>query len=1040
MNENKMSAAVLFFLSFLLLQGQANAAGLVQSPNQCAMLFQTRAPMGKIEINAVSEPDRGARIKADAEIIARVAHDLGLSVPDHQLNIVPSVQLGIMASTGGHPAPHWHDGFELVRSQGSARGVLEFVTKGCPTCRAYYSASTPHVEQREVVVHVAGHNDMSQTSVYQRIRPGDSQLASYQRALVIGKAYRQNNHAQVAMFYQFLKSLDSLQDYSNGSFEDPSKFSPENSGAVVRPAEARGFWEAPALHTGGFFENLVKRDNTRAVQGPEGWVETYSVLQALTNMLPPDAPEWQHAILKLEEQSVRMFPAISMTQIMNEGWATLMMYVVARHLPWTTSADLVTYGQLLSGVTRPSFQNPYWIGVSGWRNLYEQFRERPEIRSLSEFEKDKAFIAWARPFYAPKNDSQWVKIALDQRWIEKHRFFLHRPTQEHEMDPKADPKKQGHIAVSRDWKRIQNFIISQYVDNKRRRFPSLKIRNPNHTPGKILLVQDTSEKIPLDLVSAAKTLFVLAQVVRKPSEVEAIFPVELLEQTEFGQKNKDNPAWADGVVSGRLNVTVNGKVKLEFENYQADGFASQLERIIDDYKEDVVGSYTDDFSDYQMHQWTKLTAKVSDAVGAPANEMVSHAPHTGAAVREYLNVIEHRLYKAMQDVLNGRKKAKVTARGVKLSILPEIPKFRYAFHTLENRIAKRPPAPIDYPGSQLTRDFHVDENGTTIGVGSVMPGDKWGDPPPKEEGGEGEGGGQGQNPPEEIEEQEVLVPLGLWGEMLRGVIKLPNVRDTEGKLKKPKSIRSGAVTKTSGNILWGETAINGAHKANALRKAKGQPYGSQVPFTTLIQEGLRLLEPADYRVSGRVTRPRPAFSAVMFVKIDLTGSMQGERMEAAKNLVYNMKAILEAEYGPGNVELVYIGFNDKAKELTEEQAFKVFFSGSTSYASASKKVKEILDNGRYPRAKYNRYDLTIGDAETFGSDASENLEAMNQLKPELQHAALVVTNDDMRGTHDLVSSYQSLRDEWPHVGITQLIPGGNDLQSLKEAFAVEDEK
>lgn len=1035
---------------------------------QCSALFQSNAEkMGKITVNAMAEPDLGVGIKADAEIIGRVALELGFKVPAHQLNILPSGQLDTLAASGGHTAPHWHDGAALLSSGASVRGVLEFVTKGCPTCRAYYSASTPKEEQRSVIMHVAGHNDMSSTSRYQTIRPGDAPMASFQLAEALTKAYSQNNRDQVSLYYQFLKSFGQLQDYTYGTFEDPVKFSEKSAQSAFKPAESKSLWESLVPPDGGFFENLVKTSGTRDPQTGAKWTKTYSVLQAMTENLPPQAPEWQRTLIRLFEQSHRAYPSVFQTKIMNEGWATMAQYLLARHLPWTTSADLVKYAQLMSGVAYPSFENPYWLGVSGWMNLYHQFLARPEMKGLSEKEKDRQFIKYARDMYRDKNDSEWAKIALDERWITKNNFFLYRETRQEEIDYNADPEQQKFIALSRDWKRVRNFIISRYVNVKYKQIPSIMLMNPHTTQGVFKLVQDTSEGIPLEITSATKTLFVMAQVLQKPVEIDALWNREIFDAKEQGaraelDKYLKQQGRPDGTLKGTIHVTPSGEVKFILEGNALHPTAKQLEEIINSYKTDVLGTFRQEMTDFQLKQWTTLATKVSEdqSAAASVNNIVEYAPYTGPAVRDYLHVVEKRIRAAVLASLKGQTNTKVGPGGITLPVLPEVPEFHYDRGVLSRRIMNQPPGPVDNALNRIELDFEADMNGSKIGAGPKLPGDKWSPKKKQQEGeGEGEGQGEGEGPgkpgkgkgkkPGEGEEPgeepspgagggsgnptDLKIPLKLYGELLESIFDLPNIRRTEGKVPEIETIRRGTLRKPAGNVLWDQTMIAAMDKARAIRRGKGLPYDSSVPVMDLIREALPLIEPADIRVSGRMEKPLPDFDAVLVVNVDLTGSMMGERIEAAKNLVYNIKALLMAKYK--DVKIVYVGFDSTAREMSEKEIFSEFFGGGTAYESAAKLDREILSSERFPSSRYNKYVLTIGDAETSQSDAQAYVKIINEIKEDLQYAGLAVTNERMDGMAEaLVSGHNRMKNEWPWVGVAQLRTRGDMFDAIRKLF------
>ncbi|PWU16902.1 MAG: hypothetical protein C5B49_09865 [Bdellovibrio sp.] len=1010
------------------------------------------AGIGQIEMNALGEADYGDKIKDAAQLIAQVAHELGLAVPPHQMNMVPSDQFNVMAISGGHPAPHWRHGYDIASAGSSRSGVLEFVTQGCPTCRAFYSASLPFTELLSIIMHVAGHLDMGITSDYMNIRPGDGPLAAYQLSEALRNAYGDHGHDEVSLFFQFLGSIDGLQDYYSGTFEAPEMLGADPN-FPIKPPASRSFWESSKV-TGSLLQNLIQHQPAKKKESFRGWGETASVMQALTNLLPPEAPDWQRSIFKLYEQSHRNFPGIFQTKIMNEGWATLMMYVLARHLPWVSSADLVKFAQLLSGVTYPNFSNPYWVGVSGWFNLYDQFMERPEIKRLAEKEKDKQFMAWARQKYANKNDSQFAVMALDQRWIEKQKFFLYRLTQNQEMDPNVEPEKQKFIALTRDWKRIQNFIRAKYVDNKLLYYPSVSLINPALTPGRLKFVQNKAQELPLEIHSAAKTLFVIAQLMRRPAQIDAYF--SRLVNPSFGRSLQLK------LENSLLEVSVTGEVSLVVDGRKDEDLSRALAESIKGFKDNVLASFSDEYIEQKAHEWGVLAAKVSDhQVEATGSEIVDFAPHAGPAVREYLYTVERRLFGAIRDSLTGTVRPRFKNGKVTLPVLPEIPRFQFDGVYYGYQMRGKPVGPVDQVAEHRDHDFHVDGNGSVIGSGPHLPGDRWGPRKKKNKGDKGDGDGDGQpgddgdghgrKPGDDGDDhpqpgtdgsgagnpQDIQIPLKLYGELLGEVLELPNIRRTEGKNPETRRVRQSSVMKPMGNILWDQTMIVAIEKARALRKGKGLPSDSSVPLMDLIKEALPLIEPSDYRVSGRTEKPRPDFDAVLVVNLDLTGSMAGERIENAKNLVFNIEALLKAKYK--NVELVFVGFDTTAKEMTREQAFSKFFGGGTNYLSAAELDHQILMGERFPSSRYNKYILTVGDAETMPHDAEAYVKKIEEMKDDLQYAGLAVTNEYLNGIADLVRAHHNLKAQWPWVGVGHLRTASDMMQVIKDIFAGEKE-
>ena len=72
-----MKTMIQLFISLVVIAA-VHLVSFEAHANQCSSLFRSDEKPGKISINAMAEPDLGSGIKADAEVVARVALELGL--------------------------------------------------------------------------------------------------------------------------------------------------------------------------------------------------------------------------------------------------------------------------------------------------------------------------------------------------------------------------------------------------------------------------------------------------------------------------------------------------------------------------------------------------------------------------------------------------------------------------------------------------------------------------------------------------------------------------------------------------------------------------------------------------------------------------------------------------------------------------------------------------------------------------------------------------------------------------------------------------
>ncbi len=1006
---------------------------------------------GAIEFHTSGRDENLERqLRADAKIITDIAHDLGLATPPHKFYFVPDEQLNVMAAMGGQPLPTWMDGHKLATSMGSVMGVLEFVTPGCPTCRSYYSDKTTLVHQRAVLMHVMGHNDMANTARVILDRQIDPPADGMTLANLIADAYEKHDHDEVALFAQHLNSIQYMQDFTYGAVEMPEKFAP-----------------------------TTRQKSSEKTQ----WGSTANTLQALTQQFDPNTPEWKKDILKYFERVNRVYPAYANSKIMNEGWATMQQYLIARHAPWTTSKDVIEYASLMGGVAFPSLSNPYWVGLMGWWNMYQQFLRHNDIQKLSEKEKDRAFIAWARQTYAKMTDYEWLQMTIDQEFCDKWRLFMFRKTQQQEMKQGVPPDKQEFIALTRSADRVQKYLIRKLVD---RSFmvPRIVFENPAlHDSSTLNFRQELQHNLPIEPISAIKTLFVQTQIFNKRAHLSGYIsskwaPAKDLDLKklilDYYQKNSPHipqehildyvknlsPEELEKVAmqSGALQqsfqptlvefeVSPNGHVEVYIEEQGRRQPIEQLQTIgkmaIEHYQEDMLASLHDGLAENIRKKWAEPSMMVADHTTDSSMEIVQYAPHAGHALQELIQMIEVRFPKMFKKAVNSGA-VTPSARGVKIRVLPEIPQFGYDQQYQALMQKSKPVGRVDQSDGSHKPNWEEDDNGSQLSAGEYLPGDLFGKPKQQ-----GKGKGDGDSSDEESDQQgdpsdnngdepqpgnggsqdgsDIEIPLSLYGKLLADELELPNLRRTEGQSQETRRVSHGTVHKPNGQLVWQEIAKRAHELAMAMRKAKGDT--SKVSAYELIKEGMKVIDPSDYIVRDKTERPKPDFDAVLIVNIDLTGSMTGERMQMAKNLVFNLKALLSAVYK--NVKIHYVAFDSAAEEVPESRIWTYWKGGGTAYAPALQLDQKIFE--QYPNSRWNKYVLTIGDGET--ADGEQFVQELNKMSKDLQYAGLAITtNGDWGGYQDLVQHVEGFKGTWPWIGTTILKSPNQIMNAIKELF------
>jgi hypothetical protein len=240
-----------------------------------------------------------------------------------------------------------------------------------------------------------------------------------------------------------------------------------------------------------------------------------------------------------------------------------------------------------------------------------------------------------------------------------------------------------------------------------------------------------------------------------------------------------------------------------------------------------------------------------------------------------------------------------------------------------------------------------------IGGGDGEPGDVIGPP-----GGPTPGaGGAGLEPGEEL--YEVWLDMADVEEMLFSELELPRL--------KPKQ-QGGA---QSPEVVFDDLARQGPRidKRATLREnlARNARRGAA---------RLGGIEKADLRFLSYRERPQPRHKAVIFLAMDVSGSMDATRKRMARLFFYWCVQFLRRRYD--QTEIVFVAHTTVAREVTEEEFFDRAESGGTKVSSAFEEIERI-QHERFPSDDWNVYALHVSDGDNFTADNHRALELIQGL-------------------------------------------------------------
>lgn len=959
------------------------------------------------------------QINEDAVRKVNAALDLlGISRPPHRLEFVPSGELPHLATLGRPAIGHWYDGSLIATQAKGAMGVLEFVTPGCPTCRSFYSDSTPPAHQIEIFKHVAGHNDFSVNSSYCTIRqPCDMIAAAQQLYDWMENAYKTYEFDEVAQWYQYLLSLSHSQDFVRGTFEPP--------------------------------ENFFRNRNQNFEIHPKN--PTPHELQFLVNNLPEELPLWKREMAVLFEKMNRMFGYIISTKIMNEGWATFLQDFLVPYLSWKEDFDLIESATLKSGVSFPRLSNPYWLGREAWRNIYQRFLSEVSLQGLStQLEKDRKFVHYAHQLMREMGDYDFLRLALDQNWIKKNHLFLYRKAKKEEIDPNLPPsdkpEQEQKVVVSTSANDVVTFIAKRYSDRSLQ-FPSVLVENISATGRNVFsLIHEMIEDIPLTKESIAPSLFVRTQIWHRPVSLKT------MACNLWTNKNVKKI----GFYPIRIEVETSGKLEaFKIEDHSKEildpVLTSYFEKSLNEFQEQLQRVQNDEQEEKKIQRFLPFLKQLADLATHSSLGIVSHNMSSASALLRYYEMIEKRIFSSIRKSINQLHSLGKTKSGVRIKVLPEIPELSLDLRVrrlldqgnlknsqLDPELVKIPNtiSGLIFENSEKLRPLNYNTQ-IDIGSGPYQPRNRdrfWGDSESSGHSGSGDSGEASDADADGDEEKdpdptEIDVPIELLTEFLKEEVQLPHIRPKPGLSTLVDTERDGARKRPYGDILWNRILP----KALVQGKISLQKQGMDPQLMDRkkwLSEGMKLIHPSDWVVSGVEKVLKPEMNGVIVFWMDMTGSMMGDPIEMAKKFIFNLKILLSSKYK--NLIFRYVGFSSKAIEFSNEtQFFKTFIGGGTNYSAGIRKTHEILNE--YDSNQWDKYTFGIGDAED--SEPDQSITDLIELKNHTQFSAFIYTDASEEETlaQEFLDRVKVLADEDNHFGFVRITPQlESPIQALRE--------
>jgi hypothetical protein len=142
----------------------------------------------------------------------------------------------------------------------------------------------------------------------------------------------------------------------------------------------------------------------------------------------------------------------------------------------------------------------------------------------------------------------------------------------------------------------------------------------------------------------------------------------------------------------------------------------------------------------------------------------------------------------------------------------------------------------------------------------------------------------------------------------------------------------------------------------------------------------------DLRYRKHEHKPLMTVQAVLFMVMDISGSMDQEKKTIARRWFALLYAFIKRRYS--TCDLVFVAHTEEALEMSENDFFSTRINGGTMVSPALKMVCDII-NDRYDPTQTNIYVSHASDGDNWDSDTDATVEQMDHVMAKVQHFSYV---------------------------------------------------
>jgi uncharacterized sporulation protein YeaH/YhbH (DUF444 family) len=219
-----------------------------------------------------------------------------------------------------------------------------------------------------------------------------------------------------------------------------------------------------------------------------------------------------------------------------------------------------------------------------------------------------------------------------------------------------------------------------------------------------------------------------------------------------------------------------------------------------------------------------------------------------------------------------------------------------------------------------------------------------------------------------------------------------------------------------------KTAFEDDHRVLPLRK--------EIHHLRTRLYAIPFLDPIDLRYSNRIKVPKPSSQAVMFCVMDVSGSMDQQKKDAAKRFFILLYLFLERAYE--KIEVVFIRHHTQATEVDENEFFNSRESGGTVVSSALHLLHKVIQE-RYATSDWNIYVAQASDGDNWDNDSVTCRELLiDRIMPLVQYYAYVEITDGE--PQNLWEEYTQIPDHHPHFAMQKIESPADIYPVFRELF------